>query len=88
MNKSSTVLLSIDVPLPLYLRAEVYCEDIKDLSNMPFEQKDLMVLLYNDFLLFAKKNPDPNALYRLLTSLETQAGKDVRLEKQEPLYLS
>ena len=75
MNKSSTVLLSIDLPLPLYLRAEVFCEDIQDLSNMPFEQNDLMQLLYHDFLLFAKKNPDPNALFRLLTSLETQEEK-------------
>lgn len=82
MNKSSTVLLSIDVPLPLYLRAEVFCEDIQDLSNMGFSQNDLMNLLYNDFLLFAKKNPNPLALYRLLTSTETQAGKDVKLEKQ------
>lgn len=82
MNKSSTVLLSIDVPLPLYLRAEVFCEDIQDLSNMAFSQNDLMNLLYNDFLLFAKKNPNPLALFKLLTSTETQAGKDVKLEKQ------
>lgn len=82
MNKSSIVLLSIDVPLNLYLRAEVLCEDIQDLSNMPFVQNDLINLLYNDFLLFAKRNPDPNALFRLLTSLETQAGKDATLERQ------
>lgn len=82
MNKSSTVLLSIDVPLPLYLRAEVFCEDIQDLSNMPFVQNDLMNLLYNDFLLFAKKNPNPMALFRMLTSLEVQAGKDAKLERK------
>jgi hypothetical protein len=83
MNKSSIVLLSIDVPLNLYLRAEVFCEDIQELSNMPFVQNDLMNLLYNDFLLFAKKNPDPRALFRLLTSLDQQAGKDAQLEKQK-----
>jgi hypothetical protein len=81
MNKSSIVLLTINVPLNLYLRAEVFCEDIHDLSEMPFVQNDLMNLLYNDFLLFAKKNPDPLALFRLLTSLD-QSGKDSRLEKQ------
>ncbi|SMQ86641.1 hypothetical protein SAMN05444673_6640 [Bacillus sp. OV166] len=30
MNKTSTVLLSIDVPKNLYLRVEVFCEDIQD----------------------------------------------------------
>lgn len=82
VNKTSTVLLTIEVPLNLYLRAEVFCEDIQDLSEMPFSQTDLINLLYNDFLTYAKKNPDPLALFRLLTSLDQQAGKDVRLEKQ------
>ncbi|MDM5215143.1 hypothetical protein QUF94_27935 [Peribacillus sp. NJ4] len=81
VNKSSTVLLSIDVPLNLFLRAEVFCEDIQDLSDMHFEQNDLMNLLFNDFLLFAKKNPDSKSLFRLLTSLDQYAGKDSRLEK-------
>ncbi|TKH06131.1 hypothetical protein FC682_06175 [Peribacillus simplex] len=81
VNKSSTILLNIDVPLNLFLRAEVFCEDIQDLSDLHFEQNDLMNLLYNDFLLFAKKNPDSNAIFRLLTSLDKYAGKDSRLEK-------
>jgi len=38
MNKTSTVLLSIDVPKNLYLRAEVFCEDIQDLSEMSFSR--------------------------------------------------
>ncbi|MFJ7747466.1 hypothetical protein [Peribacillus sp. NPDC097295] len=82
MNKSSIILLSIQVPLNLYLRAEVFCEDIQDLSEMEFIQNDLMKLLYNDFLTFAKKNPDPRAIFKLLTSLERQAGKDSSLEKK------
>lgn len=82
MNKSSIILLSIKVPLNLYLRAEVFCEDIQDLSEMDFIQNDLMKLLYNDFLHFAKKNPDPRAIFKLLTSLERQAGKDSSLEKK------
>ncbi|MDM5451020.1 hypothetical protein [Peribacillus simplex] len=81
VNKSSTVILSIDVPLNLFLRAEVFCEDIQDLSDMHFEQNDLMNLLYNDFLLFAKKNPDSKALFRLLTSLDQYTGKNSRFEK-------
>lgn len=82
INKSSTVLLTISVPLPIYLRAEVFCEDIQDLSNMSFGQNDLIQLLYHDFLVYAQKNPEPRAIFRLLTSLETQADKDVKLEKK------
>jgi hypothetical protein len=82
VNKTSSVLFTIEIPLNLFLRAEVFCEDIQDLAEMPFVQNDLINLLYNDFLTYAKKNPDPHALFRLLTSLDQQAGKDARLEKQ------
>ncbi|MEH7375680.1 hypothetical protein [Neobacillus drentensis] len=82
VNKTSSVLLTIEVPLNLYLRAEVFCEDIHELAEMPFVQNDLINLLYNDFLTYAKKNPDPRALFRLLTSLDQQAGKNTRLEKK------
>jgi hypothetical protein len=82
LNKTSSVLFTIEIPLNLFLRAEVFCEDIQDLAEMPFVQNDLINLLYNDFLTYAKKNPDPHALFRLLTSLDQQAGKDARLEKQ------
>src|SRR3954452_4877092 len=82
VNKTSSVLFTIEIPLNLFLRAEVFCEDIQDLADMPFVQNDLINLLYNDFLTYAKKNPDPHSLFRLLTSLDQQAGKDARLEKQ------
>jgi hypothetical protein len=82
VNKTSSVLLMIDVPKNLFLRAEVFCEDIQDLSEMPFSQNDLINLLYNDFLTYAKKNPNPRALFRMLTSLDQQAGKDTHLAKQ------
>jgi len=81
MNKSSTVLLTIEVPLNLFLRAEILCEDIRDLSEMSFVQNDLINLLYNDLLLFAKKNPDPKGFFKLLTSSDQQAGKNARFEK-------
>ena len=82
MNKSSVILLSIHVPLNSYLRAEIFCEDIQDLSEMPFSQNDLMKLLYEDFLYFAKKNPDPKKMFKMLTTLEGESGKDAILEKQ------
>lgn len=82
MNKTSVILLSIHVPLNSYLRAEIFCEDIQDLSEMPFSQNDLMKLLYEDFLYFAKKNPDPKKMFKMLTTLERESGKDTVLEKQ------
>lgn len=82
MNKSSTVLLTIKVPKNLYLRAEVFCEDIQDLSEMTFIQNDLMNLLYDEFLTYAKNNPDPRALFNLIVSLDQQSGKEASMEKQ------
>lgn len=82
MNKNSTVLLSIQVPKNLYLRAEVFCEDIQELSEMSFLQNDLMNLLYDEFLTYAKNNPDPRALFNLIVSLDQQSGKEASMEKQ------
>lgn len=82
VNKSSIILLSIQVPLNLYLRAEVFCEDVQDLSEMDFVQNDLMNLLYNDFLLYVKKHPDPQSILGMLTSLEKQGNRNANLERQ------
>jgi hypothetical protein len=81
INKTSTVLLTIEVPKNLYFRAEILCDDIEELSGMAFIQNDLMNLLYNDFLIYAKKNPDPRAIFNLLSSLEP-SGKDTQLLQQ------
>ena len=82
-TKTSTITLTIEVPVNLYLRAEVFCDDVMELSEMIFDQGDLIYLLFNDFMLFAKKNPNPIAIFKLLTSLEREAGKDAILEQQE-----
>ena len=82
LTKTSTIHLKIEVPVNLYLRGEIICDDVSELSEMDFDQEDLMYLLFNDFLLFAKKNPDPVTIYKLLTSLEREAGKEAVLEKQ------
>ena len=82
LTKTSTIHLKIEVPVNLYLRGEIICEDVSELSEMDFDQEDLMYLLFNDFLLFAKKNPNPVTIYQLLTSLEREAGKEAVLEKQ------
>lgn len=82
MNKTSSILLMIEVPLNFYLRAEVFCEDIQDMAEMPFSQNKLVSILYEDFLRYAKRNPDPHSIFGLLASLERQAGKDPQLEQQ------
>ena len=82
INKSSTVLLTIQVPKNVFLRAAVLCDDIQELSELQFEQNDLINLLFNDFLLYAKKHPDPGALFSLLSSLE-HSGKIKRLQQQD-----
>src|SRR5437764_12526577 len=44
INKSSTVLLTIQVPKNVFLRAAVLCDDIQELSELKFEQNDLINL--------------------------------------------
>lgn len=82
MNKSSMILLSIEVPLNSYLRAEVFCEDIQDITETSFDQRDLLTLLYEDFLYEAKINPDLKKIFKVLTRLEHESGKTAVLEKK------
>lgn len=82
MNKSSMILLSIEVPLNSYLRAEIFCEDIQDISEMPFDQKTLLMLLFEDFLYEAKINPDLKKIFKVLTRLENECGKTAVLERK------
>ena len=81
MVKSGNVMLTLRVPLPIYLRAEIFCEDIMDLAegDILFTQKDLLNLLYQDFLLFAKKKPDVRSIHSMLVTLEKNAGRTMNL---------
>ncbi|MGG0844969.1 hypothetical protein [Peribacillus simplex] len=76
------ILLSIEVPLNSYLSAEVFCEDIQDITETPFDQRDLLTLLYEDFLYEAKINPDLKKIFKVLTRLEHESGKTAVLEKK------
>ena len=67
INKSATVLLTIQVPKNVFLRAAVLCDDIQELSELKFEQNDLINLLFNDFLLYAKKHPDEKPYFEGLS---------------------
>ena len=69
-KQSGSLLLDIYLPVPVYIRGKAFCEDIQELSEMEFTQASLINLLYNDWLLFAKRTNNLMALYDLLTSLE------------------
>lgn len=69
-KQSSSLLLDIYLPVPVYVRGKAFCEDIQELSEMEFTQASLINLLYHDWLLFAKRTNNLMALYNLLTSLE------------------
>lgn len=69
-KQSSSLLLDIYLPVPVYVRGKAFCEDIQEISEMEFTQASLINLLYHDWLLFAKRTNNLMALYNLLTSLE------------------
>lgn len=83
MDRSSTKVLSMNIPMGVFLRAQIFCEDIEHLSEKVFTQADLIDLLYMDFLTYAMKNPNPQALYNMLVALERDSGKDLGIIKSE-----
>jgi hypothetical protein len=76
INKSTMITFTMNVPLNFYFRTEVFCEDIEELGEVSFNQNDLLNMLYNDFLLYAKKYPEPHKLLRLLSSIDEEANKE------------
>lgn len=69
-KQSSSLLLNIYIPVPVYVRGKAFCEDIQELSELEFTQADLINILYHDWLLFVKRTNNLMTLYNLLTSLE------------------
>lgn len=67
--KQSSAVVYLTIPRPIYFRAEIFCEDVQEMSEMVFTHNDLLDLLYHDFLVYIKKNPDPQALYNLLIQI-------------------
>lgn len=76
MSKTGTVTVKLQLPVPVVLRAQAFCEDIEELSGTTFNQTNLLDLLYNDFLLYAKKNPEPKIIFKMLTTIDEESGKD------------
>ncbi|WP_157930356.1 hypothetical protein [Mycobacteroides abscessus] len=69
LMKQSSVMVHLNIPKPIYFRAEIFCEDVQELSEILFTHNDLLDLLYHDFLLYVKKNSDPQSLYNLLIQI-------------------
>lgn len=60
------VYVKIYIPNELYLRAEVFCDDMKGLSEEPFDQNRLLGILYEDFL---RENRVKESLHHLYNRL-------------------
>ncbi|WP_347552965.1 hypothetical protein ABFG93_22195 (plasmid) [Pseudalkalibacillus hwajinpoensis] len=76
------------VPASLYLRGELLCEDITELSDFQFTQADLLDLLLKDFLHNIRQSPDHHAVFRELMArdkrpavLRTYTGQEVLLNQ-------
>lgn len=87
-DKSSTKTLTLLVPMEVFVRAQVFCEDIEDLSEMQFTQADLIDILYMDFLTHVKAKPDHQEIFNMLVQLERGSGKDLGIvrSKQGSIY--
>jgi len=56
------------IPASVYLRTEMFCEDITEESEYDFDVADLINVLIEDFLRSVRRNPDPEYIYRGLVS--------------------
>ncbi|QHA38659.1 hypothetical protein D5E69_22730 (plasmid) [Rossellomorea marisflavi] len=56
------------IPTSVYLRTEMFCEDITEESEYDFDVADLINVLIEDFLRGIRRNPDPEYIYRGLVS--------------------
>ncbi|WP_209125181.1 hypothetical protein [Alkalihalobacillus sp. BA299] len=59
---------TISVPVSEFLRGELICEDVSELIEKPFTQKNLISILLDDFLYQAKHSKNLYELYRKLHS--------------------
>ncbi|MEQ2529204.1 hypothetical protein WMO40_21245 [Bacillaceae bacterium CLA-AA-H227] len=66
LYKNVNVEYTLSIPTPTYLRAEAFCEDVKELSDMLFDQRDLLSLLYDGFLYDVRKIDDVQQTYTFL----------------------
>ena len=71
------VHLKIHIPNNLFLRAEVFCDDIRELSEEDFSQNNLLEILYEDFL---RENRARESLFNLYTRLSVHEKKSPSIQ--------
>ncbi|MEH7511105.1 hypothetical protein V7159_26040, partial [Priestia megaterium] len=82
-DKSSTKTMTLLVPMEVFVRAQVFCEDVEELSGMQFSQADLIDILYMDFLTHVKSKPDHQAIFNSIIQLERTSGKDLGIVRSK-----
>lgn len=69
LYKKTNVEYTLSLPAPIYLRAEAFCEDICELGETFFDQRDLLIVLYDSFLYQVRKDDDVEVTYTQLMML-------------------
>jgi hypothetical protein len=89
---SRSVTLTLHLPNDIFLRANVICDDICEITEERFKLNNLVELLWKDFLDEVRRKQDVKALYKLLLDYD-RGTPNVRLSKyneesidEVPLY--
>lgn len=64
--KTSHAKLKIEVPISVYERSLVFCEDVNEMRDCDFDEGDLIDLLYEDFLVGVKNGQSVEKWYSIL----------------------
>lgn len=65
--KNIDVEYTLSIPTSTYLRAEAFCDDVVEISELYFDQRDLLSLLYDGFLHDVRKIDDVQQTYAFLS---------------------
>lgn len=66
VTRRGSIEYNISLPVSVFLRLQVFCEDIEELSDYVFTPQDLIEALYDDFLYFSKKVADIDKIHNQL----------------------
>lgn len=76
LNKSSNVHMDIEVLYADYLRGEYICEDVKELTGTYFNHDSLINLIYDNFLIQARNEPNKKQMFQFFRTLEKDAHRE------------
>jgi len=90
---SRHITLFLKIPSYAYLRAKVLCEDITELEEERFTVDDLLMLIYESFLVRLREAHTHQDLYTIYRSIITSDYKDASVhsyrtlkDKHQPSY--